>query len=304
MAIQRIAPPGNIAELAAPPIAPVEFDRGFLIGQDSPDSLIREYHNKANLLETPACEVTGVPLIIHPECGTDKTNLYPADDHHPEHPRLHSRLESIGGLAVRHSRVQKTNYWVHHLCVHETFRGPLLPKTSREQFMRTVFNAAGLIPERAVYFHGPGEYSLVLLPKSLREQLWQHNILHVERPSIVSEFIRKNLYEVSLQTASDTDVSKLLSAGEPAKGWEQAKRILSVAALEATKEFSETFKQMYDRNLLPPGPVPAASIGTWRAHKLVMGSLGNRDSKKSTVVKELQAVFINRDTDKPLANVA
>lgn len=292
--------PVMIAELSLRPLAPVDCDGGFLY---DPDNALEEYHNKAYLLTTPACEETGVPLVIHPECGQGH-DIRPADDHHPEHPRLHSSLADLGGLAVRHSRVQKTNYWVHHLCVHETFRGPELPVTPKEQFRRALYNEAGLIPEKVLYFRGPGDYTLVPLPKKMREKLWQNNTIHVERSVIVSEFIKRYLFDVSLLTTSNKEVGKLLVATDPIKRWEQAKRILSVAAVEATKDFSETFKSMYDRGLLPPVPVPAASIGTWRAHKLVMSNLGNRDNKKTSAVVGLQTFFAGRDGETALPRVA
>ena len=293
MSLQRLTPPGTTVELLAPPSAPVDYDRGFLHDPYSCDADDSEYRNKAHLLTTPACDETGVPLIVHPECGQGQDNRA-ADDHHPEHPRLHSSLADLGGLAVRHSRVQKTNYWVHHLCVHETFRGPELPETPQEQFKRALFNAAGLIPEKALYFKGPGDFSLVPLPKKTREKLWQNNSVHVERSFIVSSFIKQYLFDVALETTSNKEISKLFDGGNPTEDWKQAKRILSVAAVEATRDFSDTFKRMYDRGLIPPGPVPAASIGTWRAHKLVMRNLGNRDNKKSAAVDELQTFFAAR----------
>jgi len=203
--------------------APVGNDGGLSInaqyGAEVASELVAEYHNNVNLTVTPECWVTSVPLLIHPESPSQAGYSRPDDNHHPEHPRLHSRLADDAGLAVRHSRVIRMNHWVHHNAVHSTFRGPELPTSIEDKFIRVIFNAAGYIPGHAIYLQRPGEYSVRPLAESIREKLWKNKAVHVERSGIVTNFLKTYLIDWSLENTGQKDIDALLIARDPVDRW-------------------------------------------------------------------------------------
>lgn len=274
----------ELASLSPEHKVPVGNDGGFFIGSQLPLEILDEYpENQRQFLATPQDELTGVPCLPHPD-SVSKGYARPDDNHHPEHPRLHIRLDDEAGRSVRHSRVIRMNHWVHHNSWHSTFRGPVLPITQREKFERVVYNTALLIPELAIDLRGPGDFVLRPLSPEARVYFWKSKAVHVERSGIVKDFLRDCLFNQSLETASDKEAKSLLGARNPVERWQRAKRILGAAAIEATRDMSETFKDYYDRDLLPRS-------GTWRVSKVLMSSLGNRDGEKATTSKTLQSLF-------------
>jgi hypothetical protein len=289
-----LTPPGAATERIMPPQTPANYGGSFLLERILPaccGDLEAEYHDYAKLLETPSCEITGVPLVIHPMSGNNVDAKFSPDLHHPESPRLHSHLQDLGGQALRGSRVQRTNYYAHHICEHNTFRGPYLPHDTAGKISRVLFNVAGYIPERAIFFKGPFDYSLVPLSPKLRKQMWESKMLYVERPGIVAEFVKSYLFNVSADLATKRERGALKDAQEPMEQWFAAKNILRRAAFETTDSLHRPFQEFRDRGLLPTGSVPAAPKTTWRPHRLLISALGNRDSDKTHVSRDLRALF-------------
>jgi len=258
-------------------------------------ALEAEYHNNASLEETPACEVTTVPLIIHPDSPAPSGYERPFDNHHPEHPRLHSQLSDEGGLAIRHSRVHSMNHWVHHNVVHLTFRGPKLPVTTEQKFYRAIFSSAGLIPQKAIYLHGPGEYSLVDLDEEARLYLWEKNLLRIERTGILQNYFQNYVISYAEQTVSKKEMNDVIAAQDPEERWLASKGILKAAVADLTQPIAQTFESLYDRHLLPPTPDGnhrPKGYGHRRVAGFLMSNLvTNRDGAKSSVSRLMQERF-------------
>ncbi|HET7320290.1 MAG TPA: hypothetical protein VFI84_01740 [Candidatus Saccharimonadales bacterium] len=113
-------------------------------------------------LITPVDESLGIPLPILPN------ELLPADDpefanwHHPWHPSSAPALQTLGGKALRHSRVQLVRATDHNmgdrkrgkLTYHDYFIGPQIPTDETEQFKAIIAACAGYTPETAIDLRG------------------------------------------------------------------------------------------------------------------------------------------------------
>ncbi len=292
MAERLISPPfDTINGLPVTSESPRPRDGGFSIARDgSPitPELRAEYKEQAHLLVTPSEPETGVPLLYHPKGASKDVHLFPDDDHHPEHPSTHSLLVGYGApAALRHSRTQHINYWLHHNDGHGTFRGPELPTTSEGYFQRIVYNAAGFIPEMAICFKEPGSYTLMPLSTDERLQLWNKKIVHIERPAAVHSYLKQYLFDQKLTTVRERDIDHFMHTTDPTERWKKAKNILDAAALEATDGMGETYKRFFDRLLLPP-------TNTWRVAKFVVSRLANHEGQKAVLSKELQSTLRTR----------
>lgn len=112
-------------------------------------------------LITPLDHETGIPLPILPlgplVIESRKTNW-----HHPWHAASAPELQTVGGQALRHSRVQLVRGVDHNqgdkdrgkLTYHDFYIGPPLPDNEQEQFRLCVLSAAGYVPDSAIDLHG------------------------------------------------------------------------------------------------------------------------------------------------------
>lgn len=113
-------------------------------------------------LTTPLDRLSGIPLPILPR------ELLPAEDpefanwHHPWHPSSAPELQTLGGKALRHSRVQLVRATDHNmgdrkrgkLTYHDFYSGPPIPADEAAQFIAVIAACAGYIPERAIDLSG------------------------------------------------------------------------------------------------------------------------------------------------------
>lgn len=109
---------------------------------------------------TPVDELTGMPLSVAPPLfDLSRHNPDIANWHHLYHPSTAPELQTLGGTALRNSRVQllpvkqhntgKNNY-------HTYYTGPPLPAASDEetQFRLCVLACAGYLPEKVIDMSG------------------------------------------------------------------------------------------------------------------------------------------------------
>jgi hypothetical protein len=113
-------------------------------------------------LETPVDRFSGLPLLIAPsnkgrtpESGNSSYNW-----HHLFHPENSPVLqETLGGIALRHCRIQLVNKYIHNhqsrgkfkgVAYHTLYTGPKIPTDEDEQFRTCVLACAGYIPEEVI----------------------------------------------------------------------------------------------------------------------------------------------------------
>lgn len=138
---------------------------------------------------TPVCEVTGLPLPIFPKEPRFIEALYinePYEAHHHFHPRREPALMSIGGKAVRNSRIQIVNHNL-HTDYHQTFIGPELPINEDEIFRLTVLAAAGVVPRQALKIDKKGEWQEVELDNKTHQAV--SKTIKVDQTNTLARFL-------------------------------------------------------------------------------------------------------------------
>jgi hypothetical protein len=139
---------------------------------------------------TPICEVTGLALPIMPNFPSFAVHLprRNANIHHHNHPENSPHLRSLAGLAVRYSRVQRVNHYL-HMNYHNIFAGPPLTGSEDEAFRISVLSAAGVIPRQALDLSKRGDYRILTAPEKQYDVLRQPNVIKVDRPRLLAPFI-------------------------------------------------------------------------------------------------------------------
>ncbi len=125
--------------------------------------------------QTPTDVLSGLPLPIVPDENVRLPidNPFVADLHHGFHPASHPDLQSLGGKALRHSRLQLVdkNYHNHtERSYHRFFEGPPIPVNPDEQFKICVLAAAGFVPDQGIDLSS-GDPEIVELTPSQKIQL-------------------------------------------------------------------------------------------------------------------------------------
>lgn len=140
-------------------------------------------------IPTPVCEVTALPLPILPP-GPRENGAFSipksADKHHAWHSRKDVLALGTGGLALRNSRIQLTNWKLHHLGYHEIFTGPPLPQNEGELFRLTVLSAAGVVPRHALDLSNRGEYEITELDDEQHAKI--SNAVSIQQKKPISRF--------------------------------------------------------------------------------------------------------------------
>ena len=236
-------------------------------------------------LVTPVDYLTGIPLplIQTVEVATER---FPADLHHPFHPRRDPALtESIAGQALRNCRVQLVPYELHHHQYHETYEGPELPKTDSEKFRIVVLAAAGYIPEEAITFARRHTPRRVLLSAEQRLALGCNRQLRVGMKGKVQEFLLAYTLSQDLSNVNESTIDEFLNTADAARRQELGNTFLGLATYQATQPIKEMYHEAYKRELIPPE-------NTRRASRFVLASLGlkrNRDKLHERLRLQLAA---------------
>ncbi len=159
--------------------------------------------------KAPMCDVTGLPLpIFHKEPPSNgapfsirnKKNL-----HHSFHPEKSPLLNTVGGLAVRASRVQLVDFNL-HTNYHRLFGGSVMPEIEDEDFEIAVMCAAGVVPRRAVDVRKPWSYREVSLGDYHHSFLARSKIIRVEDPKPLAKFFAEYAAKQGIKDLIDNRV--------------------------------------------------------------------------------------------------
>ncbi len=113
-------------------------------------------------LITPTDELSGLPLSIAPPPVILQRNRPDvANWHHLYHPHSAPELASLGGQALRNSRVQLVPIRDHNTgpnTYHAMYAGPALPEADDidTQFALCVFSCAGYVPDKVIDLRAKG----------------------------------------------------------------------------------------------------------------------------------------------------
>lgn len=220
---------------------------------------------------TPVDETNGVPLPIHPESTAHDTRRFPADEHHPWHPRkqLIAADNLLGSRALRFSRIQTAPYDLHHVHYHGHFHGPELPQNEADLFRAVVLTAAGYIPEYAIAFNYHQKPELKQLSPELRMRLWQKKQIRVAKLSEVQRYLRDYTYSQDLSDVNESTIDEFLHTKDQAKRWELGNDLIGRAVYRAAYPIKDIYKIAHKTELIPPDRARAAS-------RFVLSSLGMR----------------------------
>lgn len=233
---------------------------------------------------TPVDELNGVPLPLHPESKPLDSHRFSADEHHPWHPRKDPNIlvHSLGGRALRNSRIQVANYDLHHIHYHGRFHGPKLPQTESDLFRLVVLTAAGYIPERAMVFNGTKDPVIKPLSAELRTKLWRGRHIRVGKPAEVQRYLRDYTYRQDLSDINDSTIDEFLSTKSPEKRWELGNQLIGRAVYQATLPLKDAYREAHKTELIPPERARVvsrfvlSSLGMRRNRGLIFDELSNR----------------------------
>ncbi len=111
-------------------------------------------------LVTPLDSLSGMPLSVAPPLQPlPRNNPNVANWHHLYHPRDSAELHTVGGCALRNSRVQLLLVRDHNVgrhTYHTYFKGPVLPQEHDEdaQFSLIVLACGGYLPQEVIDISG------------------------------------------------------------------------------------------------------------------------------------------------------
>lgn len=244
-------------------------------------SLILNDYEYRRLPYSPVDELTGVPLILHPYGSSKDSHRFFPDKHHPWHPKNDPlvKLGTLGGEALRASRVQVASYDLHHLDYHRNFYGPELPDNDATRFNLIVLSAAGYIPERAVAFKRNGKPYTRELSSELRNRLWERNKIRVDSSEILRNYLKEYSFSQDLSDVKESVIDEFLFTKNKVKRWELGNLLLANGVYKATMPVREVYENAYKAELIP-------SIRAKRVTKFVLESL-NIERQRDHLINEL-----------------
>lgn len=246
------------------------------------NSFLLNDHEYSQLPFSPVDELIGVPLILHPMGNSHDRHTYKHDKHHPWHPKndLLVRTGTLGGDALRSSRVQLASYDIHHLDYHRRFYGPELPFDDKSRFKLIVFTAAGYIPEQALVFgrRTSNTYTRKLSSED-RLNLWNDGKIRVDSTDVVSKFLKEYSFNQDFSDIKESAIDEFLNTRNSVKKWELGSVLIANSVYKATLPLRNEFEQAYKSELIPP-------IRTKRVTKFVMSAL-NIEHQRGRLINEL-----------------
>lgn len=264
MSFQRIAPPGKNAEVASLTLAPAEFDRGFLI-------------------PTPVDEATGLPWVMYPPdyvLPTRRSEL--ADENHAFHPSRSPLLATPAGEALKASRVQRVDWWDHHIIYHGYFDGPPIPTTTDEIFKTVVFAAAKFIPDTAIDCRGY-EPAYVPITPEVKQRLWQTGEIKINRPGVVRGFLANYLLMQDISHVPNCRIDEFVNTKNAKRQQFLGQWLLAQAAEVATEPISPQYRDAHQTGRIIPGL-------TTKPENFVKDSLGNRFERSPYLTRLKEAL--------------
>lgn len=221
---------------------------------------------------TPVDEFSGIPLPLSPEYMEDRSSRFRPDLHHPWHDRLDPLLcDTLIGRALRHSRVQLSNYDAHHLDYHrDNFDGPAIPTAPVDMLRTIVLSAAGYVPSHAISFNDSGTgktAKIVALSDLHRARLWSSGRIAVGQPGSVRNFLLEYTLGQDSSRLDESLVDEFLNAPTKLRRMQLGNRILKEFAYQALQPVSPFYNQAYKA-----GEIPLVNKRT--AGRFVLESLG------------------------------
>lgn len=197
---------------------------------------------------TPVDEI-GMPLpLALPERRGLCLDHLKTDEHHPFHPKKSPVLtRSLGGRAVRASRLQTTEWHQHHSDYHGHYCGPPLPDTRRQQFAIVVLATAGYVPNRAIAFDG-GEPEIVPLTKKQRQLMWDRGDFKVASPDTVHNFLIDYTVHQDLVEVDERLIDEFLNTPNKHKRHSLGGTLLNLAIEQATEPIDPLYRQAWKKN--------------------------------------------------------
>lgn len=266
--------PGAVTEQITPPQAPVNFDGSFLLRPtNGPFDHDPPYY-------TPVDEFSGLPwVIIPPEYPLPANRSELADDNHAFHPSSHPLFLTTAGEALRNSRVQRVDWYDHHIVYHKYFAGPELPTTEADIFRRVVFAVARYIPERAINCN-ESEPKAQLITEAQKSRLWRTGELRVWRPGQVRGFLGNYVVQQDLSHVEESRIDEFVSTTDDERRQFLGHWLLAQATEVATEPIDLHYRLARQEGKIPPHL-------TSKSPNLVKDALGNK-YQRSPYVKMLK----------------
>ena len=199
---------------------------------------------------TPIDEI-GMPLPLAPTNLELRDASQPKPDwHHHFHPRKSLLLtDDDGGNAVRHSRIQKADWNIHHNEYHGYFAGPPLPETSAQKFGIAVLASAGYVPAEAIEFKSDGPHIITLSNKQ-RNRLWGSGELRSAAPEAVRKFLLAYTLEQDLVEVNEKLVDEFLHTISEQRRYRLGGMLLSLAIEKAVEPLDPFYRTAWKKGYI------------------------------------------------------
>lgn len=269
MTSQRLLPPGsNVETLNDSHLStPAGNSGSFLLRQR-----FDQFDHDPPLV-TPVDEFSGLPWVMIPPdypLPTGRPEL--ADDNHAFHPSKSPLLSTPAGNALRNARVQRVDWYDHHIVYHGYFAGPEIPTDEADIFRRVVFAVARYIPDMALDCHGykPQEIRITAAQK---ERLWRTQELRVARPGLVRGFIGNYVTRQDISHVNVSMIDEFLHSTDEFRLRFLGQWLLAQATEVATEPLDLSYRFAAKRGRIPAGLTP-------KTPNLVKTTLGNKYETK------------------------
>jgi hypothetical protein len=228
--------------------------------------------------ETPTERGIPYPLLPPPySLPSDRHEI--ADDNHAFHPRLSPLLEGVSGEAIRNCRVQRTDWYDHHIVYHGYYEGPKIPTDEAERFRIVVLAAAGYIPDLALDCHGYRPEIVPITPE-VRDRLWRSREIRVYRSGPVRKFLAEYVTGQDLSHVHEEHIDEFLHTDKEDRKLFLGHWLLSQATEVAAESLGQDYRDAQRLGKIIPGL-------TRKPQNFVQSNFGNR-FERNPVVKLLQ----------------
>lgn len=239
--------------------------------------------------EAPVDDFSRIPLPIatHPldETLVEPEGLEPVNDLHHANFEKRRLIKSLGGLALRNSRVQCVPRSVHKQ-FHRLYREPDTAHDPDEQAEAVIFAAAGYVPEEGVSFDDKGKVRRTRLSREERLGYIASNEIRVQCLEDVKNFLFRHVVRRGLTTDERRANNVLLNQPD----LEHKKSIGRELALRASRialtPLSEKFATAWDDGLLPLSS--SRDVGEFVCDLLVARPRGNVSGR---AIRRLQSAL-------------
>ena len=204
--------------------------------------------------EAPVDDFSGIPLPIatHPleETPAQAQGPEPINDLHHANFEKRRLVKSLGGMALRGSRVQYVPRGVHKQ-FHRFYREPDNGHDPDELAETVIFAAAGYVPDEGVGFDPKGKPHRVPLSRAERLGYIASNEIRVQCPDALKNFLFRHVVRRGL-TPTERRTHNILLNQPDLENRKNIGRELALAASRlALKPMGKKFAAAWDEGLLP-----------------------------------------------------